>query len=268
MINCQFELRLKLKYGEQMTSRYCFLTKITRSDIEVKIMKTKTIQITAGNGPAECTWVVAKVLKVLLKELQVCKINYTILQQEKGNENGTVQSATIQLSGDDTSVDKFLKEWKGTVQWIGQSTYRKFHKRKNWFVGIFEIEQQQPVALEFKDVKYQAMRSSGPGGQHVNKVSSAIRAIHEPTGIQVVVMDTRSQHQNRKLAKQRLQLKVAERNLEGFKVSIKDQWENHQELERGNPVRIFTGSDFKVKKQKKNYKQQRQHLKNDLRNEY
>ena len=230
-------------------------------------MKTKTIQITAGNGPAECTWVIAKVLKVLLKELQGYKINYTILQQEKGNKNGTVQSATIQLSGDDKLLDTFLKEWRGTIQWVGQSTYRKYHKRKNWFVGIFEIAQQESVELEFKDVKYQAIRSSGPGGQHVNKVSSAIRAIHEPTGIQVVVMDTRSQHQNRKLAKERLQLKVTKRNLEGLKTSIKDQWENHQELERGNPVKVFMGSDFKQKKVKKNYKQQRQQLKNDLRNE-
>ncbi|MFY0629674.1 MAG: peptide chain release factor H [Flavobacteriaceae bacterium] len=231
-------------------------------------MKTKIIQITAGKGPAECNWVVAKVLKVLLKELVAQRLNYTILQQEKGDENGTVQSATIQLSGDDKLVAKFLKEWIGTVQWIGQSTFRKYNKRKNWFVGIFEIAKEQAIELQSHEVKYQAMRSSGPGGQHVNKVSSAIRAIHEPTGIQVVVMDTRSQHQNRKLAKQRLQLKVAKRNMEGFKASIKDQWENHQELERGNPVKIFIGTDFKVKKQKKNYKQQRRNLKNDLRNEY
>lgn len=230
-------------------------------------MKTKIIQVTAGKGPAECNWVVAKVLKNLLKELVDQRLNYTILQQEKGEENGTVQSATIQLSGDDKLVAKFLKEWKGTIQWIGISTIRKFHKRKNWFVGIFEIEQKQTIELQSHEVKYHAMRSSGPGGQHVNKVSSAIRAIHEPTGIQVVVMDTRSQHQNKKLARQRLQLKVAKRNLEGFKSSIKDQWENHQELERGNPVKVFIGTDFKQKKIKKDYKKQRQHLKNDLRNE-
>lgn len=228
-------------------------------------MKTKIIQITAGNGPAECTWVVAKVLKVILKELQSCQLKYSILQQEKGVENGTVQSATIQLSGNDKLVNNFLKEWKGTIQWIGQSAYRKYHKRKNWFVGVFEIEQQENLELRSHEIKYQAIRSSGPGGQHVNKVSSAIRAIHEPTGIQVVVMDTRSQHQNKKLAKLRLEEKVAERNLEGFKATIKDQWENHQELERGNPVKIFTGLDFKQKKEKKNYKKQRQQLKNDLR---
>jgi peptide chain release factor len=230
-------------------------------------VKTKTIQITAGTGPAECTWVVAKVLKELLKAATTEKLKYDILNQEKGEENGTVRSATVQLIGDHKTITKFLKEWTGTVQWIGLSTFRKFHKRKNWFVGIFEMEDRKEVELKEHEVKYQAIRSSGPGGQHVNKVSSAIRAIHEPTGIQVVVMDTRSQHQNKKLAKQRLTKKVAEKNLEGFKASIKDQWENHRELERGNPVKIFTGTSFKEKKQKKNYKSQRQQLKKDLRKE-
>ena len=230
-----------------------------------KKMKTKTIQITAGTGPAECTWVVAKVLKELLKAATLEKLNYDILNQEKGEENGTVRSATVQLVGDDKTINKFLNQWTGTVQWIGQSTFRKFHKRKNWFVGIFEMEDVLELELKETEVYYQAIRSSGPGGQHVNKVSSAIRATHKPTGIQVVAMDTRSQHQNKKLAKNRLAQKVAQKNLEGFKASIKDQWENHRELERGNPVKVFTGTDFKEKKQKKNYKSQRQQLKNDLR---
>lgn len=250
------------------TSRY-FPNKIweTRSDILDKKMKTRIIQITAGTGPAECSWVVAKVLKFFLKEALAQKITLSILHQESGEQNGTVQSVTIQLSAKEQVLTDFLKDWLGTVQWIGQSTFRKFHKRKNWFVGVFEIEQQHQFELREHEIKYQAMRSSGPGGQHVNKVSSAIRAIHEPTGIQVVVMDTRSQHQNKKLAKQRLAEKVKHRNVEGFKTSIQDQWQNHRELERGNPVRIFTGSDFKEKKQKKNYKSQRQQLKKDLRDE-
>ncbi len=233
----------------------------------LKSMERKTIQITAGKGPAECNWVVAKVLKVFLKELQMRKMKYTILHQEKGNENGTVQSATIQLSGDKQLVAAFLKDWIGTIQWIGTSTFRKFHKRKNWFVGVFEVAQNKTLELKEHEIKYQAMRSSGPGGQHVNKVSSAIRAVHEPTGIQVVVLESRSQHQNKKLATQRLQQKVAEKNLEGFKTSIKDQWENHRELERGNPVKIFTGTDFKQDKKQKNYRSKRQQLKNDLRDE-
>ena len=141
------------------------------------------------------------------------------------------------------------------------------HKRKNWFVGVFEIEDQEKIELNERDINYQAIRSSGPGGQHVNKVSSAVRATHVPTGIQVAVTDTRSQHQNKKLAKQRLAEKVVQQNLDQLKDSIKDQWNNHQSLERGNPVKVFSGTDFKPKKVKKNYKSQRQQLKRDLRDE-
>ena len=211
-------------------------------------MKTRTIQITAGNGPIECAWVVAKVLKIVLREASASKLNYTIVNQEKGEENGTVRSANIQLSGDANSLADFMSNWIGTIQWIGQSNYRKNHKRKNWFIGVTEIEDAYELELKDSDIKYQAIRSSGPGGQHVNKVSSAIRAIHIPTGIQVVAMDRRSQHQNKKLAKQRLQERVTHQNKENYKTSKKNQWENHQKLERGNPIKKITGSNFKYKK--------------------
>lgn len=230
-------------------------------------MKTRTIQITAGNGPIECAWVVAKVLKIVLREASASKLNYTIVNQEKGEENGTVRSANIQLSGDANSLADFMRSWIGTIQWIGQSNYRKNHKRKNWFIGVTEIEDAYELELKDSDIKYQAIRSSGPGGQHVNKVSSAIRAIHIPTGIQVVAMDRRSQHQNKKLAKQRLQERVTHQNKENYKTSIKNQWENHQKLERGNPIKTITGSNFKHKKVRKNNASQRQQLKNELRRE-
>ena len=228
-------------------------------------METKIIQITSGRGPAECCWVVAQVLKKFLDAVKRNTIDYKILQREKGIENMTLQSVTIQLEGKDLST--FLNQWKGTIQWIGVSTFRPKHKRKNWFVGLYEIEQKQQFQIHEKDINYQATRSSGPGGQHVNKVSSAIRAIHKPTNTQVLVMDSRSQHQNKKIARIRLQEKINELQLKALKSSIKNQWENHLKLERGNPIQVFKGSDFKKNKVVKTYKKQRSTLKNDLRNE-
>ena len=95
-------------------------------------------------------------------------------------------------------ISEVLENWIGTIQWVGISTYRKFHKRKNWFIGCYEIMQIEEMKLLDKDIKFKAIRSSGPGGQHVNKVSSAIRATHKISNIQVLVMDSRSQHQNKK----------------------------------------------------------------------
>lgn len=118
-----------------------------------------------------------------------------------------------------------------------------------------------------KDIHYQAMRSSGAGGQHVNKVSSAIRATHIPTGIAVVSMDSRSQHQNKKLATGRLFQKLMEYEKVQMQQQFQDVWMNQMQIERGNPIRIFKGTDFKKQKVEKKFKKERQRLKNELRHE-
>lgn len=220
------------------------------------------IQITAGCGPAECTWVAAQVLKKVLEEAQSNQLEANVLQREAGSENGTVASALVQLKG--KSVTAFTASWTGTIQWIGQSTFRKMHKRKNWFIGVFEVETQPTSSLSEKDIQYQAMRSSGAGGQHVNKVSSAIRATHIPTGISVVAMDSRSQHQNKKLATERLIEKFRISEVEQLKRQVTDQWENQGNVQRGNPTRVFTGSDFKNEKVVKSYTSERKQLKEEL----
>lgn len=225
----------------------------------------KIIQITSGRGPAECTWVVAQVLKKVLQEAETFNLKATVLQHEAGSENGTVASAMVQIIGNE--AEEFVASWVGTIQWIGKSTFRKFHKRSNWFIGIFEVEAINTKAFSEKDIQYQAMRSSGAGGQHVNKVSSAIRATHVPTGISVVSMDSRSQHQNKKLATERLMLKLNEAQLDVLKQQFQSQWMNQMAVERGNPIRTFEGSDFKKLKVDKKFKQERQRLKRDLNNE-
>ena len=229
------------------------------------LIKTKIIPITSGRGPAECCWVVAQILKQFLEAVKDNGIDYKILQRETGIENMTLQSVTIQLKG--KSLNVFLNQWIGTIQWVGISKFRPNHKRKNWFVGLYEISKSEQFEILEKDITYQATKSSGPGGQHVNKVSSAIRAIHQPTKTQVLVMDSRSQHQNRKIAKKRLQEKVTELQLDALKSGIKNQWKNHLSIERGNPVQVFKGSDFKRNVVVKDFKKQRYALKNELRNQ-
>ncbi|MEW7278868.1 peptide chain release factor H [Aquimarina sp. 2201CG1-2-11] len=225
----------------------------------------KTLQITAGRGPTECCWVVAKVLKYFLAEVQNAGFDYSIIQRIPGPENGTVQSVTVQLKGKE--LETFTNCWIGTIQWIGTSTFRKYHKRKNWFIGIYELETFKLKAISEKEIIFQTMRSSGPGGQNVNKVNSAVRAIHKPTGTMVVVMDNRSQHQNKKIAIERLKEKALESELNKLKQSITDQWENNLSVQRGNPIKIFKGTDFKKVKKVKTFKNKRNQLKQDLQNE-
>lgn len=222
----------------------------------------KILQITAGRGPEECTWVVAQVLKTLLDEANQLGLNPTLIHREVGNINGTVLSATVLVEG--KNLQEFVDSWKGTIQWIGQSQFRKLHKRKNWFIGIFELDSFQSLEYNEKDFEYQAMRSSGAGGQNVNKVNTAVRAIHKPTGMAVVAMDSRSQHQNKKLATERLLEKLNEEYLKTIQNQIQSEWQNQTEVQRGNPTRIFKGSDFKKLKTEKNFKSERQKLKRDL----
>jgi len=227
-------------------------------------MKT-FIQITAGRGPIECCWVVAKVVKIFLEEVQQAGLSYTILQHIKGSENGTVQSVTISIEGKEAKP--FIASWIGTIQWIGKSNYRKHHKRKNWFIGIYELQELQNTMMDEKEITFQIMKSSGPGGQHVNKVNSAVRAIYQPTGVSVIVRESRSQHQNKKIAIKRLQEKVMEEQLKRLQQSLNDQWENHLNIQRGNPIRIFKGTDFKKENKEKTFKNKRNQLKKELRNQ-
>lgn len=225
----------------------------------------KIIQITAGRGPAECTWVVAQVLKKMLDEAKEFNLKCLVIEREQGVENGTLESAIIKLEG--KAIHEFVNLWIGTIQWIGQSQFRKFHKRKNWFIGVFEIPPISESQIDESDIHYQAMRSSGAGGQHVNKVSSAIRATHIPTGISTVCMDSRSQHQNKKTARERLLLKLEEEEIKKLKSQFQTTWMNQTQVQRGNPIRVFEGSDFKKQKVVASYKTKREQLKKQLKNE-
>jgi len=224
------------------------------------------IQITSGRGPAECTRVVARVLQILIDEARNQNLEVQVVQKIAGAENGTVETALLAIDGEQSL--RFVSTWIGTIQWIGESEIRKDHKRKNWFIGIFEVGSATDMEVKDSDITFQAMRSSGAGGQHVNKVSSAIRATHLPSGIQVVAMDSRSQHQNKKLAYERLIDKIREKQMESLKSIELSQWKNQMQIERGNPVRTFRGSDFKKLKIEKGFKSQRLKLKNNLKNEF
>ena len=129
-------------------------------------METKTIQISAGRGPLECCWVVAQVLKFFLEEVKNNQIEYTILNKQNGLENGTVQSVTIQLCGN--FLDDFLSQWMGTIQWIGKSQFRKYHKRKNWFVGVYELQhvRSQKIAMQNYTIKGDVLQESSCGRQN------------------------------------------------------------------------------------------------------
>jgi peptide chain release factor len=208
-------------------------------------MKTKVLHITSGKGPAECCRAVALALKELVKEAEQKNLKYEIVERSIGQEHGTLNSATIQLVGKEVEI--FVQSWEGSLLWICQSPYRIYHKRKNWFIGIKAYDSNAVQEWKEQDIKYQTMRASGPGGQNVNKIESAVRAIHIPTGAQVTASDTRSQLQNKKLARERLKVALEKVYLEQMKTVEVEQWLNHHQLERGNAKRVYEGFRFEKK---------------------
>ncbi|MDR6944697.1 peptide chain release factor H [Mucilaginibacter pocheonensis] len=200
-------------------------------------MKKMIIQITSGKGPAECCRVVACVQSQMMKQAKQQDIQIEVLENKAGELNGTLLSATMLAEGD--NLDAFVKEWIGTVQWIAQSPYRKYHKRKNWFVGVAAFDVKELMQWNVKDVKLETCRSSGPGGQNVNKVETAVRGTHLPSGLQVMAMDTRSQLGNKKLCLARLEAKIMVWQTEQLIEQQQSQWQGHNALERGNPVKTI-----------------------------
>jgi peptide chain release factor len=118
----------------------------------------KIIQITAGKGPVECQAVVAKVLKVFVSDARDHGLICNVLDRQKGSLNGTLKSAVVQLEAKD--AEYFLKTWIGTIKWIGQSEFRKQHRRKNWFIGLFDLNLSGlTFSISNKDIRFESIRS-------------------------------------------------------------------------------------------------------------
>jgi len=196
------------------------------------------LQVTAGHGPSECAWAMVKVLEQIQQEAISASLEFRTIEIEPGAQPGTAQSALVSISGG-LELEAFMSTWRGTVQWTARSPFRPGHKRKNWYVGIDILEPVDETGFNLKELRWETMRASGPGGQHVNRTESAVRVTHLPTGVQATAMEERSQHRNRKLALARLTKKLNEINSKRCSDARETRWRAHQELERGNPVRVF-----------------------------
>lgn len=197
----------------------------------------KFVQITAGRGPVECARVVTLVAREIMKVLP----GLTISDSEPHKQTeGCYMSMT--LASDTEIPAAMVAEWEGTVQWRStKNPYRPGHKRSNWFVGIHFIDELELPEINDSDITYETCRSRGKGGQNVNKVESAVRAVHSPTGISVKCSDERSQVQNKVRARERLILKLLDQQSAAKASATNAAWTNHDSLVRGNPGKKFAG---------------------------
>ena len=197
------------------------------------------LQLSAGQGPAECRTFVPLLAEIIRKDAAAKNLVCLPLTEyaPKGKETASIR---LSVEGD---LDDFRKSWEGTVKWIWQSTIRPHWPLKNWFVKVsfFDFQADHSGKIKASDLKIETCRASGPGGQHVNKTDSAVRIIHLPTGLEASASEERSQTRNRELAMLRLQEKmhlISEQRQASEKAEMRL---DHYHLERGDAVRTFKG---------------------------
>lgn len=196
------------------------------------------IQISAGTGPCECERAVALLLSELERELDGA---LSIVRAVPSRFNkGDLQSALLEI--DDTAVPPDLL---GTIQWVGESPYRPHHKRKNWFVDASAIPDARTPVLDNADVAMSFFHCGGKGGQNVNKVETGVRLVHVPTGVAVEADGERTQEANRRAAAKKMAEAFAKMESDARAGQRNEMWRAHNELERGNPVRVYKGEKFK-----------------------
>jgi len=193
--------------------------------------------LSAGRGPQECAWAVAELLGRLEAAAARQGLEVHRAQTVPGDRLGTFRSVLVRIAGPGDAA--FAATWTGTLCWQAPSPYRAGTSRKNWYVIARPVQVEVPrTTFAEADVDIVACRTGGPGGQRRNKVSTAVRATHRPTGIVVVVDTERLFSLNRRIAVQLLRQRIERGDALAERAVTTARWRVHDELTRGNPVRV------------------------------
>ena len=237
----------------------------TRQELDAFIEKLETLRIStllsgeydknnailklnAGAGGTEsCDWA-GMLYRMYTRWAEKKGYSIEVLDYLEGDEAG-IKSVTFQINGE--NAYGYLKSEKGVHRLVRISPFNAQGKRQTSFVSLDvmpDIEEELDVEINEEDLRIDTYRSSGAGGQHINKTSSAIRITHLPTGIVVQCQNERSQHQNKDKAMQMLKAKLYllrqeenEQKLSGIRGEVK-------EIGWGNQIRSYVMQPYTMVK--------------------
>lgn len=206
------------------------------------------IKINAGAGGTEsCDW--AQMLyRMYTRWAEKKGYSLEVLDFLDGDEAG-IKSVTFQVNGE--NAYGYLKSEKGVHRLVRISPFNAQGKRQTSFVSLDvmpEIDADLDVEINDDELRIDTYRSSGAGGQHINKTSSAIRITHLPTGVVVQCQNERSQHQNKEKAMQMLKAKLYMMKLEENKEKLDDIRGEVTEIGWGNQIRSYVFQPYKLVK--------------------
>ncbi len=206
------------------------------------------IKINAGAGGTEsCDWA-SMLYRMYTRWAERKGFSIEELDYLDGDEAG-IKSVTFQVNGE--NAYGYLKSEKGVHRLVRISPFNAQGKRQTSFVSVDvmpDIEEDIDIEVKDEDIRIDTYRSSGAGGQHINKTSSAIRITHFPTGIVVTCQNERSQFQNKDKAMQMLKAKLYMLQKEANADKLSDIRGEVKEIGWGNQIRSYVLQPYKMVK--------------------
>ncbi len=205
------------------------------------------LDIQAGAGGTEAQDWAAMLLRMYLKWADGHGIKTEIIDQSDGEVAG-IKGATISMTGG--YAYGWLRTETGVHRLVRKSPFDSGNRRHTSFASVFvspEVDDDIDIEINPADLRVDVYRSSGAGGQHVNKTESAVRITHNPTGIVVACQSERSQHKNRSTAMKMLKAKLYELEYNKRNAAAKVLEDSKSDVSWGNQIRSYVLDQSRIK---------------------
>lgn len=205
------------------------------------------LDVQSGSGGTEAQDWAEMILRMYLRWAEAKGFDAEVLEVSGGEVAG-IKSATLHIKGE--FAFGWLRTETGVHRLVRKSPFDSGSRRHTSFASVFiapEIDDDIEVELDMSKVRVDTYRSSGAGGQHVNKTDSAVRLTHEPSGIVVQCQSQRSQHKNKDAAIKQLKAKLYEMEELKRKDAAKDVEESKADIGWGSQIRSYVLDQSRIK---------------------